>query len=213
MLRLKSSIIAFAILTLVIGVIAATSARTKGQGSAPSSKVVDVDKIPTVNVGNSPTVQAQQSGSWTVGIAGTANVNVANTQSAPVYVRDIDRPTAQPFQQNVELSAQFDNRVALGTITVPPGKLMVIEQVSGLVHRPDGEFVELTVMNNLVPEMDMSFIYLSAVPEEGVPNRMYVKSQQVRIYVDDQASIRLERNHTLGFLGGRFVISGYLVDK
>jgi hypothetical protein len=42
-------------------------------------------------------VSATQSGTWNVGITGTPSVNVGNSASSPVLVRDVDNPVRSPY--------------------------------------------------------------------------------------------------------------------
>lgn len=206
MQKTKKTLIAFVGLIALTAFIASSSTATSKDGATTAD----------VNVVNSPVVQAQQSGSWNVGLAGSPTVQVGNLATNPVLIRDVDRPTAQPFQQNIDVTTPLQGfGDATGNITVPQGKLMVIEQVSGRLHVPEGQTPEVSIQNTLAPVTEMSFHYLSAARQEGAPNtRMYVKSQQVRIYLDGPSAIRLIRQgDPYGDLSARFVISGYLVDK
>jgi hypothetical protein len=45
---------------------------------------VGIDGTASVSVANQPTVSAEQSGGWSVGIVGTPNVNIANTPSVSI---------------------------------------------------------------------------------------------------------------------------------
>src|SRR5688500_5823858 len=62
---------------------------------------VAIQGTPGVNIANSPIVQAQQNGLWNVGVTGT--VGVGNTEAAPLYIRDVGRPTSRPFLKEVTL--------------------------------------------------------------------------------------------------------------
>lgn len=50
---------------------------TRAQGTTTVEGIVGIAGTPTVNVGNAPTVRAQQEGAWNVGLAGTPSVNLA----------------------------------------------------------------------------------------------------------------------------------------
>ena len=66
--KLKNLLIAIAGLVVMVGaIIAVTPATSQGQGGTSGKDV---------NVVNTPTVLAQQSGPWTVGISGTPTVRV-----------------------------------------------------------------------------------------------------------------------------------------
>lgn len=88
--RIKNSLIAFGGLALLIGAIALVTPPTQGQGDeavGPTKPVQIVNSaanpVPVtgsitggVNITNTPTVNAQQSGSWNVGITGTPTVRI-----------------------------------------------------------------------------------------------------------------------------------------
>jgi len=105
------------------------------------SPAAPTSQTQNVNVVNTPTVSAQQSGVWTVGISGTptvgldaanntvkfdaANNTVKIDGAAPVPVRDADNPAGQPFAAACIIN---NNQGFPCTLTnVPPGKRLVIE--------------------------------------------------------------------------------------
>jgi hypothetical protein len=71
MYKFKNSLVAFGGLSLLIGAIAFVTPRsTQGQGGDP------VGPTKPVEVVNTPTVNAQQSGAWNVGITGTPTIRI-----------------------------------------------------------------------------------------------------------------------------------------
>ena len=75
MFKLKQSLIAFAGMSLIIGLVTlATPSPTQGQGNSDNAPLAK-----DVNVVNTPTVNAQQSGAWNVGITGTPTVKLDPT--------------------------------------------------------------------------------------------------------------------------------------
>ncbi len=79
-------------LTAVLLPIGALSlAIPQGKGSAPVMVVNTTDNpVPTVAQGTTLIAGA-------VGIVGPNTVQIGNTETRPVLVRDLDRPTKQPF--------------------------------------------------------------------------------------------------------------------
>ena len=141
MLTLKKvfiCLVAISVLLAAIGGLTPSSA----QGSRPAEDV---------NVVNTPVVQAQQAGPWTVGaqltpgstvgitgtptvsISGTPTVNVSNLPpvtvlNTPLPVREVGVP--EPFQARIPVSVDGPSNSGQGSLTVPPGKRLVIEYFS-----------------------------------------------------------------------------------
>jgi hypothetical protein len=206
--KIKNALIAFISLTVVMAVV--TAVPTQGQGG---NKDVNVVNTPNVNVVNTPTVQAQQNGAWNVGITGSPTVQVGNSSSNPVLVRDVDRPTAQPFQLelDVEMADGFGGQNA-GFI-IPVGKLLVIEQVSAIGTVPAGQHLNFSILSHVLPDLTQRPHYLSSV-QSASPQTFYVQSQQVRIYADASAAVRIDRGtFNTGVASATFVVSGYLINK
>ena len=193
--RLRNSIITAVGFLVLIAVGTITSPR-KGFG-APSAQTQNV------NVVNTPAVNAQQAGAWTVGISGTPVVGLdaanntvrldadANTvkvdSAAPVSVRDVDHPARQPFAA----SCVINNNQGFPCIvaTVPPGKRLVIEMVQ--IANPNAG-PELTVVTN-----GNQIVY-----------GFFQPNQLVRVYADPGTPVSIAG----GQAGMRAAISGYLVD-
>jgi len=201
MQKIKKTLIAFVGLTALIAFIAISSTATSKDGATAGN----------VNVVNSPVVQAQQSGAWNVGLTGSPTVQVGNSATNPVLIRDVDRPTAQPFQQVVDCSLFEEQGVCTGDLGVPDGKLLVIEQVSAEAAAPAGQWLMFHVINRLAPDLSIRFHRLAAVQLEGT--HWFVPSQQVRIYATPFAGVRIERSAFTGQVYSKFTVTGYLVDK
>ncbi len=110
----------------------------------PVTGSVGITGTANVNVANSPSVKAQQSGPWTVGISGTANVQVISSVSNPVYVRDVNN-ALQPFTQEFDLAVASNALTAVSSFTVPAGRRLVIENVSAEAHVPSGQHARFFV--------------------------------------------------------------------
>jgi hypothetical protein len=94
-------------------VVAATVALTVQAQPADADKVKAPDDV---NVVNTPTVNANQNGPWTVGLSG------------PVSVGDVV-PT-QPYQATCVSSLTFKDDINSCDITVPDGKRLVVQTIS-----------------------------------------------------------------------------------
>jgi len=168
-----------------------------GGGSAPASQPQNV------NVVNTPTVSAQQSGSWNVGINGTPAVTVANfpattnvgidpaantvrvDTTSPLPVRDVDNPARYPFAASCTIN---NNGGFPCTMTmVPPGKRLVIE------------------MFQLTANGGELHVTLNATQ---IKYTFYQSNQLVRVYADPLTAVQAAG----GVDGTVATISGYLVD-
>ena len=193
--RFRNSIITAIGFVALIAVGTITSPR-KGYG-APAAQTQNV------NVLNTPTVNAQQSGLWTVGISGTPavgldasnntvrfdadNNTVKVDSAAPVSVREADNPARQPVAGSCVINNNqgFPCTVA----NVPPGKRLVIEMAQ--LSNPNGG-MELNVVTNGV-----QITYTFSQP-----------SQLVRAYADAGTAVSIAG----GQQGMKAAIAGYLID-
>jgi hypothetical protein len=186
-----------------------------------------------VNVLNTPSVNAQQSGTWNVGITGTPVVGldagnntvkfdaVNNTvkidPNNTLSVRDVDNPSRQPFAAQ-QFGAWNDGAQQAGdTITtVPIGKRLVLEYVSvrGAVltgQKMLAPGITLTTGGSVVSH------YLTTSAFQGVltGRDVYVSSQEVRLYADQGTEVSgfaYRDSPTGNGANVTFTISGYLVD-
>ena len=90
-----------------------------------------VPVVGTVNVEGTPTVNAQQSGSWNVGIAGNSATN-------PLQVHDVNNAPRTAYAQTKKLTFNGPDRQILGNFDVPDGKRLVIESFSVFGKLPSG---------------------------------------------------------------------------
>lgn len=206
MLRFKNTLIAFFGLMMIIALVSAVVPTTSlGSGGA----AIGPDK--DVNVVNTPTVQAQQNGVWNVGINGTPTVQVGNSSLSPVLMRDVDRATAQPFEQELDVAMSDGQGGENAFFTIPLGKLLVIEQVSAFGTAPAGQKLNFSILSRVLPDLTQRPKHLSSVQDLQT---FRVQSQQVRIYADANAAVRIDRGTAnTGIASATFVVTGYLVNK
>jgi hypothetical protein len=87
-----------------------------------------------VVVVNTPTVLAQESGPWTVAVQGGVSLapgNVVGIDPTQNLVRLVGPPALQPYQNASSLFIAPADDTWTWTFTVPTGKLLIIEYVSG----------------------------------------------------------------------------------
>jgi hypothetical protein len=209
------------LMTVVTVVVPHTGYGSNGTAApAPSTQ--------NVNVVNTPTVNAQQSGTWSVNINGTPVVGldaanntvrfdaVNNTvkidAATPVMVRDIDNPARQPFQASTSIVLPFGQTQGSRSVTtVPAGKVLVIEDISA-----DGRLDGNDKLLSLAIFTGGASYYLHP-NDEGIDElgrRVYSASQHVRLYVPAGEAVTgfAERNPATGQPGVNFSVFGYYVD-
>ena len=122
-------------------------------GSAPVT-VMNTTPIPvagSVTATVSGTVAAQQSGSWNVGITGTPNINVgnfptvqpvsfSNSSSTPLFV-DTDSPARSAASGQCNASYSQIGIADCILVTVPAGKILVVDTLSASANVPSGQSV------------------------------------------------------------------------
>lgn len=195
-----------------------------GRANFPPDKDVLVVNTPAqpvpvagnVGITGTPTVNAKQSGAWSVGITGTPTVQVGNDPDNPALMRDIDRPTAQPFQYHAVVTLEEGQMGQNASIPIPVGKLLVIEHVSAYGAAAASQRIQtLAIHTHVAPDNTLRPHYLQYVKQEaGVGNFDYTVSQQTRIYADTPgAAAYVFRAVSTGTATFRFTVSGYFVDK
>lgn len=179
--------------------------------------VVNTNAQPVpVAVQGTPTVNAKQSGAWTVGLTGTPTIEIDNNSGSAIAVRDIDRPTAQPFQYEAVVTIEDGIQGGNAAIPVPSGKLLVVEYVSAFGSAaPDQRIQTFSINTHVAPDNVLRPHYLQFEKREnGGTNYEYTVSQQLRVYADTPgASAYVFRANNNGTATFRFVVSGYFVDK
>lgn len=233
MYRFKKSLVALmGVLTLVV--IVTVSMPHIGRGASGAN--APTTQTQSVNVVNTPTVSAQQNGTWNVGINGTpavtvsnfpATTNVAIDSSAntvkidptnPLIVRDVDNPARQPYANFRTII--LDDGAAGSTIffsDVPAGKRLVIEEISVRGYAPPGQvwqFAMFSVDHN-GNEIDFDVQVNARGPNPYDAGQVqFSGSQQVRLYSDpgSQPSFIAQRNAFTGSARLTMSISGYFVD-
>ena len=129
----------------------------------------------------------------------------------PILVRDVDRATAQPFEQELDVSMVDGQGGENAFFSIPLGKLLVIEQVSAAGTAPAGQKLSFSILSRVLPDLTQRPKHLSSVQDSQT---FYVQSQQVRIYADANAAVRITRGTAnTGIASATFVVTGHLVNK
>jgi hypothetical protein len=133
--------------TLLLALVSAPPATTRAAGGArlPAKPPPPPSPPAPVQVVNTPlpvtgtvagTVQAQQHGTWNVGVSGTPNVIVANVPG----VEAINDALYEPYNVSGSLRVPADaDPVADLVFDIPAGKRLVIETVMVRLNMPTGQ--------------------------------------------------------------------------
>lgn len=169
----------------------------------------------TVGVTGTPTVA--QSGSWNVGINGTPTVTVGNLAAAPVPVRDVDNGARSPVLVQGPLLGLLDGQTVRGETLylVPAGKILVIEFASGTatVGPGQGGFFMIVVRDEF--GVSRKYAFAGTTLPGGT---QVVGSQQMRLYSRGIEGFRnvlvffFRTGGATGEAGFEASFSGYLVD-
>jgi hypothetical protein len=118
MFKLKQSLVAFAGLIALVGLIGlVTPLPSRGQGSS----------------GNAPP---------------PSDVNVVNPATNPALVRDVDRPAAQPYQDTLSVEIPNGETSESGALNpVPTGKRLVVEYASARADFAGDQMATVTLVS------------------------------------------------------------------
>ena len=168
-------------------------------------------RTPTVNVGNTPTVNLGPGN--TVGINGF--VQVGNTASSPVLVRDIENPAREPFQDAAICGALSGFNSCDTSITVPLNKLLVIETVTVIAIVPSGQKALAVIFSRSGGDPFNRGFSLAVTPQGTFgTDDIFVGTHSLRAYADPGSLVgfRLTRSDTSGQGSLQARIAGHLVD-
>jgi hypothetical protein len=176
--------------------------------AAPFSEATQPESPKPVEVVNTPTVNAQQAGPWSVGVDG--DVQVGNTSGNPVNVRDVDRAHRTPFQKSCSGTSSC-------SVHVPGSGLLVIEYLTMEIVIQDPSvpiqtFVQTTQDGNTTNHVVLPTRTGATPANFGI----YAVSQVVRLYADafTQLGVMGSVINSSGISPTSFymTISGYQVD-
>ena len=216
------SVVALTLPLILLATIGSAAKQNKALTAAPSSTTVAAPGAPQ-QIG--PTVNAVQSGPWNVGITGTPTFNLNNSDSSPLFVRDVDRAAREPFQEIRSVrpgeTGCGQNFCTFNLGVVPDGKALIITNFHGeilaLANQTPGPISLLTTIAG-------SQRTVFSVPRDGVtcandnlsvltPSRCPF-NQQLHLTIDAGHSLIIDNDLTGSYANTPqlFVVSGYYVD-
>jgi len=232
MYKFKKSLIAVIGLVALVTIATVTTPHLSYGSSGPTAAAPS-SQTQNVNVVNTPTVNAQQSGIWNVGISGTPMVGIDNAHntvtvddSSPISVREMNTPAFQPYQVAATLNlnaAEFSKTVF---IDIPAGKIFVIEFASVEACVPVGQtlqFAEVLVSGPGqilgLPPTEFTASYQVPISSKGTDpfacGDRFAGSQPMTLYVKpgpNQLRFFVQRNASTNSALIVMTVSGHLVD-
>lgn len=180
--------------------------------AAPRDKDVNVVNTPDVSVVNTPNVQVTNTPD--VSVVNVPTVEIGNSTDNPVPVAL--QTLKQPFQQ--QLLIIFDDGVqfAEGAVTIPAGKLLVVENLSAFVQLPFGQkatgllAAEWTVDGSI----QRGHTYMPFTVQTGHVGRgdLFTAAFRTLLFAEE-ATFRFSRDADASASRVEASVSGYLVDK
>ena len=191
--------------------------------AADTSKDVKVVNTPAESIPVTATGTVGLAAGTQVGISGPvslapgANVEVSNTPDSPLHVV-APEPVRVPFQRSVDFHFLDGTPSSIMSITVPAGKRLVVELIGGIVETAEGTQVDFAM--SPVANGGGGTFYFPGVESRvtsGAFPRAYHFSASVRAYHDGGSPMYVAAFRPWlepwGPATGRFVVSGYLVDR
>jgi len=168
------------------------------------------------------TMNAVQSGVWTVGQFGTWHVNVGNDFEHPVPVQDISLTTKKPWAYTQSFQFQHDGYSAEDLVlTVPPGSRLFIHHVSlqstSLDLLPDIKDPQViasvhTMLQDspVIYQLGLSDVF--RIDKGDVHQVRHILSKPVGLFADTNTRVRVvvERNYEGKLQKGIVSLTGYL---
>jgi hypothetical protein len=199
----------FVTLSLLAIAAASVSAQTK------EAKNV-LEKSPVTSVANTQTVDARQSGAWTVGIDPARSVVIVQNSAAdPLSVSVVDPNGRQPFQMRVPIDV-FAGGPSSSTetlIPIPVGKRFVIENVSAEAEIPAGEKIVLFIQTRLdASSPNNSTPHFIALSDQGVfgTKSIFAANHKTLEFAVIQLSVTARPTFSSGTGSATVTLSGYL---
>jgi hypothetical protein len=148
------------------------------------------------------------------------DVQVINTEAAPVQTQDVDNPAFQPFQLSQILTFPVGLLGSNADFTVPAGKRLVIEFVSFQLTMPSGQkptFNFITIDNPGQATVTFSFPMLSEFNAGiigGVNSDVFIGTSLTRLYANPGSKVTLSvrRNAVIETGLATVSLAGYYVN-
>jgi hypothetical protein len=130
-------------------------------------------------------------------------------------VCEVNNPDKQPFQANVQVSLPAGTEGQNGFVTVPNGKRLVIEYVSGQAFLPSGQKALFSVIVSLQGQSTGTWHYLeSTVVGPFGSQDCFQCGRMVKLYADAGTTVmlRTDRDSPTGAGLSRMTLSGHLLN-
>ena len=130
--------------------------------------------------------------------------------TSPLTVRNQDNPAFQPVEAS---GTQIGGASSTTILTVPAGKRLVIETVSGNMNILNGQkFLALSIGTTGGSASQLSHYFTPIFTGTQGSFDFYSFNHSVRIYADPQTNVVLSRNTTSSNVSVSVTISGYYVN-
>jgi len=130
-------------------------------------------------------------------------------------VCEVNNPDKHPFQANVSISLPPGTGGQNGFVTVPAGKRLVIEYVSGQAFLPTGQKALFSVIVSLQGQSTGTWHYLesTAIGTFGGED-CFQCGRPVKLYADagNTVMLRTDRDLASGTGQSRMTLSGHLIS-
>ena len=164
----------------------------------PTTQDVNVVNTPNVNLVNTPSVNVANF---------PAGVNVANTASSPVLVRDVDTAARIPFFGNIQLVAVAGEFYKTASVDIPTGKMLVVEFTSAFLIGGD-QIDQVSVSDGATGNTHFLVTHSPA----GTNSADLTVSEQIRMHATSSIAMGIVRNTANGETDMTGSVTGYLVD-
>lgn len=179
--------------------------------------------------GGTQTVNAQQSGSWTIGVDPARNtVRLANSEADPLPVKVISNAAGRKaYQKRVTFDVGVGNNQGGLSFSIPAGKRFVIESMTAVVRLPPGIQPYLHIFTYMDDgdgvftfddSANQSFVLVQQTDLAGLT--IWTANHKVVAYADERVG-DTQINHTVSLQASSNVtllskvditLSGYLED-
>ena len=231
MKKLKSAVLGVVCVgVLAFGISLLTSTPAPAVPAPPPTPAIPVTVVNTplpvqgtvtANIGN-----AAVPVTGTVAVSTLPPISLGNTETTPMFVRDVDNPARRPVLGSCDMvnapgggfqSCNIGFYSPSGNFTtVPTGSRLVIEYVSGELDLPTGaipdEFNVRTSLGNAYTGISFDPRFVGSIAATD----LWKVSQQTRMYEDPGSTVVLEVSTTAPasstFFAG-VTVTGYLVNQ
>jgi hypothetical protein len=210
------AVLPLALILAATNLLQAQTTKESGNGLAPTS--------------NTQTVNAQQAGAWTVGIDQAKNaVKLQSSDTEPVTVKLVGTGVGRkPFQFRMLVNVATGSITESGTMSIPAGKRLVIENISAIARTGAGIRMQMQLFSyfdngdGIGDVSDITF-HRIAVIDQGTYDGVYTASgnHKVLVFADEQIGsahfgltlqVRLDAPAAGGINQGQVTLSGYVED-